>query len=169
MYKIHGPQNKYLQTFYLCSAGLCVCLFILFISGCGTHEDVLIQVNLNGIPYTGGEGGRVGFISTADKNITGSGILSSHGKCFIRTAQGNKMPPGEYIATVAVYKRLGSVSASNPTPEPELISPARYASLETSGLIVTLKPKLKMITLDLETPEFQNGSESSPEPDKGTK
>lgn len=118
-------------------------LLCFSLSGCGSSEYVAVRgkVTLAGKPLTTGT---VTFISTTGGSI-GYGTIQPDGTFSISTGKQSGLKPGEYKASVVATQTTEAKASDQSAPTPSLLTPAKFADPETSGLkyqIVASQPEL---------------------------
>lgn len=115
-----------------CRNALLLLLLCVALSGCGSSEFVPVsgKVTLAGKPLTTGT---VTLISTTGRSI-GYGAIQPDGTFTISTGKQSGLKPGEYKASVVSTTVAAPQAADQSEPIPALLTPAKYADAETSGL-----------------------------------
>jgi hypothetical protein len=80
----------------------------------------------------------------------GVGQIQSDGTFTVSTGTDVGLDAGEYRLTVVATGPIPEPTADNPEPLPELLIPARYGSLETSGLTRTITKGANQFEIQLE-------------------
>ena len=111
------------------------CLSILIVTGCSSKlATVTGQVTLDDQPLTTGN---VSFNPVGDGPV-GVGTIQPNGSYSVSTGTANGLPPGDYIVTVVATKPVAP-SPANPEPVPQLITPQKYGTRETTDLKCSVK------------------------------
>lgn len=143
-------------------------LIALAAVGCGQGGgDATVEgkVTIDGFPL---ESGSVVFISAGSKKMSAaSGAIDELGNYKLVIGRGSELDSGEYLAQVkAVGPSTEREGGGPPLPGP-LLTPAKYAKAETSGLRYRLRPGKNVIDIALTSdaePEADAAEESGEEP-----
>jgi hypothetical protein len=120
----------------------------LFAAGCGGGASVSGKVTLDGAPV---HGGTVTFHPVAG-GPTAVGAIQADGSYELAVGNERTVQPGEYVVTVEATEKPSSEAPADPRSPPKAprrLTPAKYASTETSDLKVTVKPGGNKIPLEL--------------------
>jgi hypothetical protein len=125
-------------------------VLVLFLVGCGGRKTYPVEgkiVYKDGSPATGLAGGNVEFDSV-EQPVSAQGTIQSDGSFSLGTdAPGDGAVPGKHRVVIALPLPL-----DQDKPPPPAID-SRYHTFETSGLEVTVEPKLNKVTLEVEPPK----------------
>jgi hypothetical protein len=117
--------------------------FLLFLlAGCsGASSVVTGTVTLDGKPIEGGPQmyGTVTFYHPDGSGAPAVGIIDASGRYLLKTGTQGQLPPGEYRVAIAV-KRITPPATPGGLPQPHLVTPAEYQSVQTSGLRASVQP-----------------------------
>jgi hypothetical protein len=124
-----------------------LCLLALLACGCGSKvATVSGTITLDGQPLTTGN---VSFLP-AQSGPVATGTIRSNGGYTIETGTAKGLPPGDYIVMVVATKPVTPIPGA-PEQAPELITPAKYGTRETSDLRCTVKAGSNRVNFDLKS------------------
>jgi hypothetical protein len=129
-------QSRPAYVFPLC--------WLLLLAGCGSSHDASItgHVTLDGSPLTSGT---VTFHPAAGGAIA-YGQIDSQGNYAVKTGRESGLTPGSYVVTVVA---TGEPSKGMDESPGELLTPARYGSVEESDLKFEVKAGENTIDIPL--------------------
>ena len=116
--------------------------------GCGKTQSASVRgtVTYNGKPLTTGS---VTFHPVTDGPVA-IGDIQSDGTYSLQTGTESGLGPGEYRVTVVATGPIPPPTPQNTEPLPELLIPARYADVTTSGIQRTVAAGSNQIDLSLD-------------------
>jgi hypothetical protein len=123
-------------------------LFPLLVIGCGKSQNATVSgiVTYDGQPLSTGA---VTFQPVAPGPLA-IGDIRNDGAYTLRTGDATGLSAGEYQVTVVATGPMPEATPSNPMPLPELLIPARYGDVSTSGLKYTVERGENRIDIALE-------------------
>lgn len=109
-------------------------------------------MSIDGQKVLGTEGvrGTVVFAPREEGLPTGSGVLNEKGQYSIYVGASEGLKPAPYRVSVTVTK-VRPATTEGGTPSGQLMSPAKYANPQQSGLEVTVEPGSNTFDFELET------------------
>ena len=121
---------------------------LLLLAGCTSrHATVSGRITLDDKPLTTGN---VSFIPVNGGPVA-VGSIQSDGAYQVETGTDVGLQPGDYVVTVVAAKPVPPSGPDNPEPIPELITPVKYGSRETSDLKCAVKPGANTQNFDLKS------------------
>ncbi len=121
----------------------------LALSGCGGAFDAtasgVVTLDGNAVPR-----GNVAFYPTSG-GPAAYALITENGRYVVQTGRENGLPSGDYQVSVTANELPARERGDRggPPPPGKAITPVWYASKETSGLTVTVKPGRNDIPLEL--------------------
>jgi hypothetical protein len=123
-------------TFFLCA--------LIFVGCGGAKSTVSGRVTLDSKPLTTGD---VAFYA-GEGTALAIGHIDSSGYYQLQTGTEKGLQPGTYQVTV-VASEVIEPTTPFASPTPRLLTPPKYGNVETSGLIVEVKPGANRFDIDL--------------------
>lgn len=134
----------YFDRLKICVGITCLLAFM----GCGSPQATVSgRVTLDGAPLTTGA---VTFHSKTNGGVLAYGAIDQQGNYSLLSGNQPQIPPGEYGVTVIAAEHLPSTVPGEEGKLKEL-TPAKYASVETSGITRVVKPGSNTIPLELKS------------------
>lgn len=123
---------------------------LLFVAGCGSSTaKVSGVVTLDGNPLPTGN---VAFHPVKEGPVATGSIDSSGRYALTIGANNTGIPPGDYVVVVVATRIVEPEPGSLKEPVPERLTPASYASKDTTPLKATLTPGSNSVELKLVSP-----------------
>jgi len=125
---------------------LCLGLFLALSLGCGKHESSITgTVTLDGAPLSRGT---VTFHPKTE-GAAAYARIDAEGNYTVKTGDQEGLKPGKYVATVVATAPPGP--GESETAVGKLLIPARYGTVEQSGLEYTITRGTNEIDLNLKS------------------
>jgi hypothetical protein len=121
---------------------------LLLVAGCGGGQEASVTgvATLDGNPL----GGASVVFNPVDRGPIAYANTDANGKFAAQTGQQSGLPPGKYDVTVRATKMPDFDPNSNEEPEPILISPKIYESIQTTPFKnVEITAGSNVVSLDL--------------------
>jgi hypothetical protein len=126
-----------------------VCVSLLATLGCGgsaMESEVSGNVTLDGQPV--GPGAIV-FAPVDGTTNPADGAIQIDGSYFLRTSREEGLKSGEYKVSVSVFEQPDVPPGERSTIPAKLVTPQKYADVQSSGLQYTVVPGKNTIDIEL--------------------
>jgi hypothetical protein len=103
--------------------------------------------------------GTITFQSPDGRGVPAVGIIDSSGRYQLKTGTQSRLPPGDYLVSIAVRK-ITPPTTPDGLPQAQLVTHADYANLSESGLRASVKPGRNEVDFALKSSGPARGREA---------